>query len=96
MGEVYEAEDLEQLLLLALYSSPGEEIELTSEVRDRLRLADRKATPAGPVPEATPCDLIEKALDEHGWNMVETARALGWSRFQLNRKMKKCNLTKAR
>lgn len=57
--------ELEQLLLLALYSSSGEEIELTSEVRDRLRLADRKSTPAGPIPEATPCDLVEKALDEH-------------------------------
>jgi two-component system nitrogen regulation response regulator GlnG/two-component system response regulator HydG len=85
--------ELEQLLLLALYGSPGEQIDLTSEVRDRLRLADRKTTPD---PEATPCNLIEKALDEHGWNIVETARALGWSRFQLNRKMKKCGLSKAR
>jgi two-component system nitrogen regulation response regulator GlnG/two-component system response regulator HydG len=35
---------------------------------------------------------LDPALAAHGWNMRETARALGWSRFQLNRKMKKCGL----
>jgi DNA-binding NtrC family response regulator len=85
--------ELEQQLLVALYASPGDQIELTKEVESRLRPARPKVAR---IPETTPCETIEKTLDEHGWNIVETARALGWSRFQLNRKMKKCGLVKAR
>ena len=81
--------ELEQLLFLAVYGSRGERIELVPAVAEKLR---REAPPAAANPEQMPCAAVAQALDAHGWNMRETARALGWSRFQLNRKMKKCGL----
>jgi transcriptional regulator of acetoin/glycerol metabolism len=35
---------------------------------------------------------VADALQAHAWNILETAKALGWSRFQLHRKIKKCGL----
>jgi two-component system nitrogen regulation response regulator GlnG/two-component system response regulator HydG len=81
--------ELEQLLVLAVYGSVGERIELVPALTARLDLP----TPEPAVdPEAMPCEAVAEALRAHQWNMLATARALGWSRFQLNRKMKKCGL----
>jgi two-component system nitrogen regulation response regulator GlnG/two-component system response regulator HydG len=82
--------ELEQLLFLAVYGSRGERIELVPGVAERLR---REAPPpAAANPEGVPCAAVAAALEAHGWNIGETAQALGWSRFQLNRKIKKCGL----
>jgi DNA-binding NtrC family response regulator len=40
------------------------------------------------------CELVERALIDHRWNLTETARALGWSRLLLNRKMQRCGLAR--
>jgi transcriptional regulator of acetoin/glycerol metabolism len=54
----------------------------------------REAPPAAANPDQVPCAAVAQALETHGWNMLETARALGWSRFQLNRKIRKCGLAR--
>jgi len=82
--------ELEHLLVLALYGSTGERIVLGPAISAELQLPPPPA-PA-PDPEATSCGAVSEALQTHAWNILETAKALGWSRFQLNRKMKKCGL----
>ena len=37
-------------------------------------------------------EAVADALQAHAWNILETAKTLGWSRFQLHRNMKKCGL----
>jgi transcriptional regulator of acetoin/glycerol metabolism len=81
--------ELEQLLVLAVYGSTGERIELVPALTARLDLPSAEPDVD---PEAMSCEALAEALDAHHWNMLATARALGWSRFQLNRKMKKCGL----
>jgi len=41
---------------------------------------------------ATEEEMIRRCLEEHRWNITETARALGIARNTLHRKIKKLNL----
>lgn len=82
--------ELEHLLVLALYGSPGERIELGAAMSAELHLPPPPAPAADP--EVVSCEAVADALAAHGWNILETAKVLGWSRFQLNRKIKKCGL----
>ena len=81
--------ELEQLLLSAIYGSQGTEISLTNEVTERVHFVERKR---GLDPDDVTCESVRAALEECEWNITATAGRLGWSRFQLNRKMKKCGI----
>ncbi|MFN8547088.1 MAG: sigma 54-interacting transcriptional regulator [Candidatus Eisenbacteria bacterium] len=81
--------ELEQLLLSALYGSGGDEVGLSSEVEAQLRFAARREAVD---PEEVSCDVVRSTLEECDWNISRAAGQLGWSRFQLNRKMKKCGI----
>ena len=76
--------------MLALYGSSGDRIELGPAMASELQLPPPPAPAVDP--EAVPCEAVAEALAAHGWNILETAKVLGWSRFQLNRKIKKCGL----
>ena len=81
--------ELEQLLLSALYGSGGAEVGLSTEVEAQLRFAARRQVID---PEEVSCDAVRATLEECEWNISRAAAQLGWSRFQLNRKMKKCGI----
>jgi transcriptional regulator of acetoin/glycerol metabolism len=82
--------ELEHLLVLALYGSTGERIELGPAMSAEIHLPPPPASAADP--EVISCEAVADALAAHAWNILETAKALGWSRFQPHRKMKKCGL----
>ena len=82
--------ELEHLLVLALYGSTGQRIELGPAISAELHSPTPPASAADP--EAASCEAVADALAAHAWNSLETAKALGWSRFQLHRKVKKCGL----
>jgi len=90
--------ELERLLLMALYSSPGDRIELTPDVRAALRPAGGAPKPRTPsaktTPEETACAAVHAALEASGWNVAAAAATFGWSRFQMHRKMKACGLVR--
>jgi two-component system NtrC family response regulator len=48
--------------------------------------------PAKPGLRETEVEMIRKSLEQHRWNITETARALGIARNTLHRKIKKLNL----
>ncbi|MBK8229425.1 MAG: sigma-54-dependent Fis family transcriptional regulator [Candidatus Eisenbacteria bacterium] len=83
--------ELDQLLLAAIYQSTGERIELGADLRDQLRFPEPEETAD---PEERSCEEVRAALEGADWNISATAAQLGWSRFQLNRKMKKCGLSR--
>jgi two-component system nitrogen regulation response regulator GlnG/two-component system response regulator HydG len=75
--------ELERELLDSIYQSRG----------DRLTVSASRATsPSRANPADTSCDDVRSTLDAHEWNVGRTAAALGWSRFQLHRKMRACGL----
>ncbi|MFN0149210.1 MAG: sigma 54-interacting transcriptional regulator [bacterium] len=88
--------ELERLLLIALFSSTADRIELTPDLRKELRLpggrTKSRTLAAKAAPEETSCDAVRAALDASGWNVTAAAATFGWSRFQMHRKMKACGL----
>lgn len=90
--------ELERLLLIAIYSSRGDRIEITPDLRKELRPAigapKPRALGAISSPEQTSSDAVRAALEANDWNVAAAAASLGWSRFQMHRKMKSCGLAR--
>ena len=85
------ARDLDGLLWEAMAESPGDVVEAPARlVAPALEPASRaRPAPASPAGEPS-AEQIRAALEAHGGNMTESARALGLSsRFVLHRLMKK-------
>ncbi|MHC4611286.1 MAG: helix-turn-helix domain-containing protein, partial [Planctomycetota bacterium] len=40
------------------------------------------------------CNMIVKALEQHGWNQSQAARTLGITRYHLRHRMKKYSIQK--
>jgi len=70
-----------------LHSLHGLETTLLSVMRKK-----GLAPPANQGLKDTEVETIRKALDQHHWNITETARALGIARNTLHRKIKRFNL----
>ena len=85
--------ELESLLWLALSSSPGDFIALTSEVRVELKGAGAPAPENYTAPEALTRAQIQEALERHNGSQEKAWRDLGLSsRHVLYRLIKKHNL----